>query len=97
MRELKIRSDITCSQLMGFLHQQLNIDPARFEIQLKCYYNLFVQTPPINITDDEDHSFFSEGSDAYRMSFFALVTPNDTYRMDIDNIYLQCNPIIQMN
>ena len=64
MKGLKIRKDITCSELVSILHERLNIDPYLFDIHIKCCYNLLVQVPPIDIVDDEDLNFFLEGSDA---------------------------------
>lgn len=58
MKGLNIRNGITCSELVGLLHQQLNIDLAKFEIHIKCCYNLLILAPPIDILDDEIVVFF---------------------------------------
>ena len=93
MKGLKIRKDITCSELVSILHQQLNIDPYLFDIHIKCCYNLLVQVPPINIVDDEDLSFFLEESDASRMPLFVSVTPHE--RHGVDDMHQECNPTVE--
>jgi len=90
MKGLKIRKDITCSELVSILHERLNIDPYLFDIHIKCCYNLLVQVPPIDIVDDEDLNFFLEGSDASRMPLFVSLTPHE--RHGVHDIHPECNP-----
>lgn len=87
IKGLKIKNDITCSEQVSLLPQRLNIDPTSFEIHTKHCYNLLIPTPPIDIVDDDDLSFFLEGIDTSQMLLFVMVTSNDTHGVEIDNMY----------
>ena len=52
-----------------------------------------VNVPPIDIVDDEDLSFFLEGSDASRMSLFVSLTPHE--RHGLHDMHQECNPTIE--
>ncbi|XP_038880853.1 uncharacterized protein LOC120072537 [Benincasa hispida] len=92
MKGLKVRNDITVSELVSMMHQRLNTDPDMFDIHIKYYCNLLVPAPPINIVDDEDLNFFLEGNEASRMPLFVSITPCESH-----GVHQHCNPTDQSN
>ncbi|XP_038893574.1 uncharacterized protein LOC120082123 [Benincasa hispida] len=92
MKGLKIRNDITVSELVSMMHQRLNIGSDMFDIYIKCCYKLLVPASPIDIVDDEDLSFFLEGSEASQMPLFVSVTPVNSH-----GVHQHCNPTDQPN